>query len=88
MDLVAGARRVVVAMRHMAKGKSKIVKRCDLPLTSQRSVDMVVTDLAVIVFRDGRAILGETAPGVSVDAIVRATEAELDISGNITGMAL
>jgi acetate CoA/acetoacetate CoA-transferase beta subunit len=52
MDLVSGAKRVIVAMQHTAKGKSKIVRKCDLPLTSQRPVEMVVTDLAVITFKN------------------------------------
>ena len=51
MDLVSGAKRLIVAMQHTAKGKSKIVRKCDLPLTSQRPVEMVVTDLAVITLR-------------------------------------
>ena len=54
MDLVTGAKRVIVAMQHAAKGKSKIVKKCNLPLTSVRAVDLVVTDMAVIGF-PGRA---------------------------------
>jgi hypothetical protein len=53
MDLVSGAKRVIVAMQHAAKGKSKIVQRCALPLTSSRPVDLVVTDMAVISFADG-----------------------------------
>src|SRR3954468_6910876 len=66
MDLVAGAKRVIVAMQHTAKGRSKIVRECSLPLTSARCVDAVVTELAVISFTTGRATLRETAPGVSV----------------------
>jgi acetate CoA/acetoacetate CoA-transferase beta subunit len=86
MDLVTGAKRVVVAMQHAAKGKSKIVKRCTLPLTSARPVAMVVTDLAVIAFPDGRATLVETAPSVTVADVVKATEAELVIPDNVPEM--
>ena len=63
MDLVTGAKRVIVAMQHAAKGKSKIVQKCALPLTSSRPVDLVVTDMAVIGFSGGRITLQETAPG-------------------------
>src|ERR1700732_2351890 len=66
MDLASGARRVIVAMQHTAKGKSKIVRKCGLPLTSSRTVDLVVTDMAVINFSGGRMTLQETAPGVTV----------------------
>ena len=66
MDLVTGAKRVIVAMQHSAKGKSKIVRQCSLPLTSIRPVDLVVTELAVIAFPEGQATLVETGPGVSV----------------------
>lgn len=79
MDLVSGARRVIVAMRHSARGEPKIVRECTLPLTSVRQVDLVVTELAVIAFPNGRATLVETAPGVSVSQIVGATAAELAI---------
>jgi acetate CoA/acetoacetate CoA-transferase beta subunit len=79
MDLVAGARRVVVAMQHTAKGRSKIVRECSLPLTSDRPVDLVVTELAVIGFPGGQATLLETAEGVTVEQVVAATEAELVI---------
>jgi hypothetical protein len=77
MDLVSGAKRVIVAMQHAAKGKSKIVAKCTLPLTSTRSVSLVVTDMAVIAFPDGRATLLETAPGVSIAEVLAVTEAEL-----------
>ena len=88
MDLASGARRVVVAMQHTAKGESKIVRRCTLPLTSLRPVDLVVTELAVISFPDGRATLMETAPGVSASAVRDATEAELFIPEHVPQMTL
>jgi acetate CoA/acetoacetate CoA-transferase beta subunit len=88
MDLVSGAKRVIVAMQHTAKGKPKIVKQCSLPLTSERSVDLVVTELAVIGFPGGRATLMETAPGVSVKQVLEATEAELAVSERVPTMAL
>ena len=88
MDLVTGAKRVIVAMQHSAKGKSKIVRQCTLPLTSARPVDLVVTELAVIAFPEGRATLMETAPGVSEDQIVEATEAELIVSPELRQMQL
>src|SRR3954463_7385184 len=67
MDLVTGAKRVIVAMLHAAKGAPKIVEKCSLPLTSLRPIDLVVTELAVIAFGDKQAKLLERAPGVSVD---------------------
>ena len=88
MDLVTGAKRVVVAMQHTAKGASKIVESCSLPLTSLRSVDLVVTEMAVIGFAGGRATLLETAPGVSVAQVVEATEAPLETPDNIPAMKL
>jgi acetate CoA/acetoacetate CoA-transferase beta subunit len=88
MDLVSGAKRVIVAMQHTAKGASKIVKRCSLPITSTRPVELVVTELAVIGFPDGRATLMETGPGVSVGQVTAATEAELVIPSHVPEMAL
>jgi acetate CoA/acetoacetate CoA-transferase beta subunit len=88
MDLVTGAKRVIVAMQHTAKGKPKIVQRCMLPLTSIRPVDMVVTDLAVIEFRDGRPTLTETAPGVTVAQVRAATEAEIEVSPTLREMPI
>jgi acetate CoA/acetoacetate CoA-transferase beta subunit len=88
MDLVSGAKRVIVAMQHAAKGASKIVKKCTLPVTSIRPVDLVVTELAVIAFRDGRAILLETGPGISAAQVVAATDAELVMPNDIPEMSL
>ncbi|MFN4012072.1 3-oxoacid CoA-transferase subunit B [Pannonibacter sp.] len=81
MDLVAGARRVVVAMIHSAKGEPKLVTECSLPLTAMRRVDLVVTDLAVIAPTDAGLELRERAPGVDVDTILAATGAPLIIPG-------
>jgi acetate CoA/acetoacetate CoA-transferase beta subunit len=88
MDLVSGAKRVVVAMQHTVKGKSKIVKECSLPLTSLRMVDLVVTELAVIAFREGQATLIETAPGIKPEDVVRSTEAQLTVPANVPEMQL
>jgi len=88
MDLVSGAKRVVVAMTHTAKGAAKIVKQCTLPLTSTRRVDLVVTELAVIAFPEGRATLVEIAPGVSTADVAAATKAELVIPEKVPEMAL
>jgi acetate CoA/acetoacetate CoA-transferase beta subunit len=83
MDLVTGAKRVIIAMQHTAKGKSKIVKKCSLPLTSIRPVDLVITELGVIGFPGGRATLLETAPGITPAQVVSATEAELIIPESV-----
>ena len=88
MDLVSGAKRVVVAMQHTAKGKPKIVKECTLPLTSLRQVDLVVTELAVIAFPGNRATLLETAPGVTAKDVVASTEAELVVPDDVREMSL
>jgi len=88
MDLVVGAKRVVVAMQHSAKGKPKIIKQCSLPLTSTRSVDLVVTEMAVISFADGRPTLIETAPGVTPKDVLANTEASLVVPEHIPTMKL
>jgi acetate CoA/acetoacetate CoA-transferase beta subunit len=88
MDLVTGAKRVIVAMQHTTKGAPKIMKKCTLPITSLRPVDLVVTELAVIAFQTGSATLLETAPGVSAAQVAEATQAELVISKSVPEMAL
>ena len=88
MDLVTGAKRVVVAMQHTAKGKPKIVKQCTLPLTSVRPVSLLVTEMAVISFAEGHATLLETAPGVSVQQVLAATEADLRVPPQVPEMQI
>jgi len=88
MDLVTGAKRVVVAMQHAAKGQSKIVPRCTLPLTSTRRVDLIVTELAVIAPTAHGLELRETAPGVGIDQVLAATEARLEVPDAVPAMAI
>ena len=88
MDLVSGAKRVIVAMQHAAKGKSKIVQKCGLPLTSARTVDLIVTDMAVMSCDGSRITLVETAPGISVAEVMAVTEAELTIPDKVPEMKI
>jgi acetate CoA/acetoacetate CoA-transferase beta subunit len=88
MDLVAGARRVVVAMQPAARGESKIVPTLTLPPTAARPVTLVVTDLAIIEPTPDGLLLKERAPGVSVDAIRAATDADLIIPGEVPEMPI
>jgi acetate CoA/acetoacetate CoA-transferase beta subunit len=86
MDLVSGARRVVVAMNHTQKGKPKIVDELTLPATSLRPVTLIVTELAVIEPSDDGLVLREAAPGVSVEAICEATGTHLIIPDSVPVM--
>jgi acetate CoA/acetoacetate CoA-transferase beta subunit len=88
MDLVSGARRVIVAMNHTQKGEPKIVDELTLPATSLRIVTLIVTEMAVIEPSPNGLVLRERAPGVTVDAIRRATRAELLTSEAIPEMCL
>lgn len=88
MDLVSGAKRVIVAMQHTARGAPKVMKKCTLPITSTRPVDLLVTELAVIAFPQGQATIVETAPGVTVAQVLDATDAELLVPEHVPQMEL
>ena len=88
MDLVASAENIIVAMMHVNKaGESKILKKCTLPLTGVNCVKKVVTELAVMEITDKGFKLLERAPGISVEDIVKATEADLIVEGVIPEMS-
>ena len=86
MDLVTGAKKVVVAMIHTAKGAHKIIPKCEWPLTSARPVDMIVTEMAVIINTPEGLLLTETGPGVSVEDVIAATGTSLIIANDVKKM--
>ncbi|AKG68642.1 3-oxoacid CoA-transferase subunit B [Serratia fonticola] len=89
MDLVTGARRVIIAMEHCAKdGSAKILQHCSLPLTAKNKVSMVVTELAVFSFEQGKLVLMEHAPGVTLETIQAKTEAEFSVSSDLKAMPI
>jgi 3-oxoacid CoA-transferase subunit B len=87
MDLVAGSPNVIVAMQHVSKdGASKILPKCTLPLTGERVVRKIVTELAVIDVTSEGLVLRERAPGVTTEQIVKATAAKLAVPGDVVEM--
>ncbi|MEF3279633.1 MAG: 3-oxoacid CoA-transferase subunit B [Elusimicrobiota bacterium] len=84
MDLVAGAKNVIIAMEHLNKdGKPKILKKCSLPLTAKGEVDIIVTDMAFIRVTKKGLVLEEVAEDTTVEEVIKNTEARLEIAGNI-----
>jgi 3-oxoacid CoA-transferase subunit B len=89
MDLVSGAKRVVVLMSHANKhGDSKLLKRCKLPLTGVGCVDRVITNLALFDVTDGKLILRELAPGVTLEQVAELTEASYEVADDVKEMVL
>jgi len=83
MDLLVGAKKVIIAMEHTAKGNHKILQKCNLPLTAKGVVDLIVTEMAVIKVVDEGLLLTEIRNGYSVEEVVAATGAKLIISDNL-----
>ncbi|MBW9171592.1 3-oxoacid CoA-transferase subunit B [Clostridium estertheticum] len=83
MDLVSGAKRVIIAMTHTAKGEPKILKKCRLPLTAVGKVKLIVTEMAVIEVTPKGLLLKEIAPGISIEDVLKGTEADLIIDDNL-----
>jgi 3-oxoacid CoA-transferase subunit B len=89
MDLVAGARRVIVAMEHATReGRPKVLCQCSLPLTGVEVVDMIVTELAVMEITPGGMVLREVAPGVTPEQVQKLTEPRLQIAPDVRNMAV
>ena len=86
MDLVAGANTVIIAMTHTSKGKSKLVKKCSLPITGVGEVDIVVTELGVFFFDEGTILLKKIAPEVTLDELRSLTELAFEVSPDLENM--
>ncbi|MDR2209656.1 MAG: 3-oxoacid CoA-transferase subunit B [Azoarcus sp.] len=88
MDLAVGAKQLIVAMEHTANGEKKLLKKCTLPLTVKGRVATVVTEKALFHFHDGKMVLEEYAPGVTVEEIRAETEAAFTVSENLKEMVI
>lgn len=86
MDLVTGAKKVVIAMEHTVKGNHKILKQCNLPLTAAGQVNLIVTEMGVMEVTDKGLVLKEINPEFTLEEVQAATEAELIISDNLITM--
>lgn len=88
MDLVVGAKKVIIAMEHTAKGNHKILKECKLPLTAANEVNLIITEMGVIEVTQNGLFLMEINPNFTIEDVQKATEAELTISESLTKMEI
>lgn len=88
MDLVVGAKKVIVAMEHTSKGNIKIVKKCDLPLTAYKEVNLIITERCVFDVTDDGLLLTEINPLFSIDDIKNSTSASFKVSPNLKNMEI
>jgi 3-oxoacid CoA-transferase B subunit len=83
MDLVNGARKLIITMEHTAKGDKKILNKCTLPLTGKRVVDTLITEMGVFTFPDNKIMLSEIADGVSLEDVRANTECDFRVADNL-----
>jgi acetate CoA/acetoacetate CoA-transferase beta subunit len=88
MDLAVGAKQVIVAMEHTNNGEKKILKKCNLPLTAMKRVSTLVTEKALFRFHNGKMVLEEYAPGVTVEEIRAETEAAFEVASDLKEMVI
>lgn len=83
MDLVNGCNTLCIVMEHTSKGKSKVLKKCSLPLTGKGTTDILITDMAVFRFRDGKMVLEEIADNTTLEEVRKNTEAEFVVADKL-----
>ena len=88
MDLLVGAKRVIAAIQHTTGGESKLLKECTLPLSAKGVLDLVITELAVFGFKDGKFLLKELAPGVTLEEVLEKTAGEVIVSEDLKTMPI
>jgi len=88
MDLVVGSKKVIVAMEHLAKGQIKIVKKCTLPLTAYKEVNLIITERCVMEVTSGGLVLTEINPMFSLDDIKNSVSADFTVSDNLKKMEI
>lgn len=88
MDLVSGAKKVIIAMTHTSRGASKILKKCTLPLTAVGQVNLIVTEMGVMEVTKEGLVLKELAPNVTVEDVINATEANLIVSEHLKNISV